>query len=125
MGPYDLLVTVSPAADAHFFYTMQPHPPFQLLAASNEFCLASTQDPTDCESVQFISGASLSPPEPQWRRQHAAGGGAASDADYILAAETLLLTYGVNDCEAKIARLRMERVWSMLQPLHPGGAVCV
>ena len=41
------------------------------------------QDPSDCESVQFVSGISLDPPEPQWRRQHSAVG-----ADYQLQART-------------------------------------
>ena len=103
----------------HFFYTMEPHPPFRLLATSNEFCLASAQDPTDCESVQFVSGISLDPAEPQWR-QHAAPG-----ADYQLEARTLLLSYGINDCEAKLASFLLERVWAMLQPVEPGGRLCV
>ena len=98
---------------------MEPHPPFRLLATSNEFCLASAQDPSDCGSVQFVSGISSDPAEPQWR-QHAAPG-----ADYQIEARTLLLSYGINDCEAKLALLRFESVWGMLQPLQPGGRPCV
>ena len=102
----------------HFFYTMEPRPPFRLVGASNEFCLSSTQDQSDCESVQFISGMSLDPAEPQWRQStHAAG------ADYQLEAQTLLLAFGVNDCEAKIARLSLNRVLESVQPLHAGGQV--
>ena len=103
----------------HFFYTMEPHPPFRLLAASDEFCLSSAQDPSDCESVQFVSGINLEPSEPQWRKYAAPG------ADYELEARTLLLSYGINDCEAKLASLRLERVWAMLRPAEPGGRVCV
>jgi len=40
----------------HFFYTLSPVPPHQLLATSAEFCVGSMQDGADCESVQFISG---------------------------------------------------------------------
>ena len=40
----------------HFFYTLEAHPPFATLAVSPEFCVASSQDATECESVQFISG---------------------------------------------------------------------
>ena len=110
---------------------MEPQPPFRLIAASNEFCLASTQDPTDCESVQFVSGISLDPPEPQWRHQRAGGRRGrrqtflGADADYLLEVHTLLLSFGINDCESKLARMRMERVWSLLQPLDEGGSVCV
>ena len=127
----EYLTVVRPPADTHFFYTMEPQPPFRLIAASNEFCLASTQDPTDCESVQFVSGISLDPPEPQWRHQRAGGRRGrrqtffGADADYLLEAHTLLLSFGINDCESKLARMRMDRVWSLLQPLDEGGSVCV
>ena len=40
----------------HFFYTLSPVPPHQLLATSAEFCAGSMQDSADCESVQFILG---------------------------------------------------------------------
>ena len=98
---------------------MEPHPPFRLLATSNEFCLASAQDPSDCESVQFVSGTSLDPAEPRWR-QHAVPG-----AEYQIEAHALLLAYGINDCEAKLASLRLERVWGMLHPLQIRGLPCV
>ena len=35
----------------------------------------------------------------------------------------LLLTYGVNDCEAKLARVSLDDVWGMLKPL-PGEMNC-
>lgn len=33
--------------------------------------------------------------------------------------DILLLSYGVNDCEAKLGKVSMDRIWLMLQPL-PG-----
>ena len=78
----------------------KPSPNPTQVATSGEFCLAADGAPTDCESVQFISGVELQD------------------------AQTLLLAYGVNDCAAKVARLALERVWRMLRPLaaHAGDA---
>lgn len=45
-----------------------------------------------CESIQFVSGLALRGRE-------------------------LVLTYGVNDCEARIGRLRLDAVTAMLVPL--------
>jgi len=87
----------------HFFYSMQPTPPFRLLATSGEFCLAAQQDDQDCESVQFVSGLAYLDSRDSKR---------------------LLVTYGVNDCEAKIGGIDMGRVWSMLRPLNPATGVC-
>ena len=52
------------------------------------------QDATDCESVQFVSGM-LAPN-----------------------ATTLLMSYGVNDCEARLGALPMSTVWEMLRPVN-------
>ena len=79
----------------HFLYALEPQAPFRVIATSREFCLASQQEVSDCESIQFVSGIT-----------HAAG-----------SPETLLLSYGVNDCEAKVGRLSLERAWAMLTPL--------
>ena len=59
-------------------------------------CVASKQDPADCESIQLISGLALE-----------AG------------AERLVLAYNVNDCESKMGFFEVERVWRTLVPL-PG-----
>ena len=72
---------------------MEARAPWRTVATSGEFCLAADGAPTDCESVQFISSVELQEPQ------------------------TLLLAYGVNDCQAKVARLSLERVWRMLRPL--------
>ena len=80
-------------AYTHFFYAVEVQSPWRTVATSGEFCLAADGAPTDCESVQFISSVELQEPQ------------------------TLLLAYGVNDCQAKVARLSLERVWRMLRPL--------
>ena len=37
----------------------------------------------------------------------------------------VLLSYGVNDCEARLAALPLERVWGLLRPLAPDApAIC-
>ena len=94
---------------SHFFYTMMPHPPFRILATSNEFCIGSAQDARDCESVQFISGIEV---------EHAADD-AANGAE-----ERLLMSYGINDCEARLAKMSMSHVWAMLRPLKGEANVC-
>ena len=85
----------------HFLYALEPHAPFRVIATSREFCVAAEQDASDCESIQFVSGLAVAP-----------GG------------STLLLSYGVNDCEAKVSKMPLERVWRMLQPLRGLGGVC-
>ena len=88
-------------AYTHFFYLVSTQPPWHILATSGEFCLAAAGSPADCESVQFISGIEVADPG------------------------TLLLAYGVNDCEGKIARLSLDRMWRMLQPREgAGGGLC-
>ena len=78
----------------HFFYALEPHAPFRVFATSREFCMASEQNPADCESIQFASGLTLAPD-----------------------ASTLLLSYGINDCEAKVAKLPLSQVLGRLRPL--------
>ena len=80
---------------------MEAHVPFRVLATSAEFCLQSQQLESDCEVIQFISGLELSSDE----------------------TSTLLVSYGINDCEAKVAKLSLERVWAMLVPLS-GRTLC-
>lgn len=88
----------------HFWYAMEATAPYRILATSNEFCLASPQNTSDCEIIQFVSGISLS--------------ASASEAN-----PTLLASYGVNDCEAKVAAIGLDRVWKMLEPLE-GRSLC-
>ena len=102
-----------------FFYTLRPRPPFETLAVSPEFCVGALQDSTDCESIQFISGLALSPTPPL-----PAGGSTVRNYSATAANPALLMSYGVNDCEARLAKLPLNRVWSMLRPLLHEGHVC-
>ena len=86
--------------DTHFFYTIQPHPPYRMLATTAEFCIEADQDSEDCESVQFVSGLVL-----------------RDDSE-------LLLAYGINDCDAKLGQLSLSRVRQMLRPLEDERGVC-
>jgi hypothetical protein len=40
------------------------------------------------------------------------------------ASTELLLSYGINDCEAKVARIPIAQVWGMLRPLDGEVGVC-
>ena len=118
---------------------MQPFPPYRILSTSAEFCLSSAQDPADCESVQFISGieveltrAERSAGRGGERRPVDGGPGGEGLRDTSSADEgshgrsgNLLLTYGVNDCEAKLARMPLDDVMRMLRPLKGESAACV
>ena len=100
----------------HFWYALEPQPPFRVVATSGEFCLAAEQDATDCESIQFVSGLAAfqgraSRLEADGTEPHAAG----SSTEFLPRA--LLLSFGVNDCEAKLGVLSLERAWNMLRPL--------
>ena len=96
----------------HFFYTLAPDPPFKTIGVSAEFCVAAAQDQSDCESVQFLSGLAL----------HRANHSTAEGGD------ELLITYGVNDCEARWGRMRLDAVLKMLRPVPDDvgitGGVC-
>ena len=88
----------------HFLYALEPHEPFHAVATSAEFCLQAEQDAADCESVQFISGLARHPD-----------------------GETLLASYGVNDCEAKVTRLGVGAALRMLEALpgaHAAARAC-
>lgn len=65
------------------------------------------QDTEDCESIQFISGMAL-------RRRPS-----AAPPNEEAAGDVLTLSLGVNDCEARLGSVALERVWRMLIPL-PG-----
>jgi hypothetical protein len=76
----------------HFFYLLEPEPPHALVAHSSEWCLPHSEAVRSCEVVQFVSGLEL----------------AHGDAE-------LILMYGVNDCEAKVARLQLETALGTLE----------
>ena len=120
---------------------MQATPPFRILALSNEFCIGALQDTSDCESVQFVSGLEaveaveavapagdngtrVRPLRPEQLRRAALAARAGRRARWTRA--RLLLSFGVNDCEAKLAQLDLERVWQMPKPLgQVRDAACV
>lgn len=83
----------------HAFYLLEARPPFGIVATSAEFCIASTNDPGDCESIQFVSSLSLLAREPD---------------------PALLLAFGANDCQPRLAEISLERVWGLLSPLRSG-----
>ena len=59
--------------------------------------------PSDCESVQFITGMALnvSAPRPQ-----------------------LVISYGTSDCESRFVGVRLDRIWEMLRPMPQARSVC-
>ena len=69
-------------------------PPHRVLASSGELCLQSAAPGVvdDCESIQFVAGLAVEP-----------GG------------RHLLLSYGVNDCSARVGHIGLERVLGMLR----------
>lgn len=83
----------------HFFYELSPTPPHALLRHSAEFCLPSSSDDRRCEVVQFVTGLEL------------AHGNAA-----------LILAYGANDCETRLATIPVRTVLALLDGAEHGGA---
>lgn len=90
-----------------------------------------TRTPVACpcagESVQFVSGLATEPARAREESRNqsrwvggALGGMAPGRAD----GERLMLSVGINDCEAKIARIPMADVWRSLLPLSGEVAAC-
>lgn len=131
---------------AHFWYTLDPRPPHRLLGASADFCLVGVAG-GQCELVQYLSGVaplvrdavlprdsmprararaqSNDGEEPCLLRKGCDSAQTPKGAPQVNRPADLVLTYGINDCEARLARLSMEHVWAALQPL-PGsnGSTC-
>ena len=79
----------------HFFFEIAAHPPHNLLAVGPEFCLVDHgESPESCEVVQYVTGVSRAEPS-----------------------DELVLAYGVNDCEPRIAKLSMRSVRRDLVPV--------
>lgn len=86
----------------HFFFTLEPHPPYAIRSVGSEFCIGRQRDPRrggllDCEVVQFVSGLA-----------HGTG-------------DALWLTYGVNDCSPRLAKLSLRAVLADLRPVYGHG----
>ena len=94
---------------SHVLYAISNEPPYHLLATSAELCFASPQRRSEngtavsthgCESVQMATGLAEGP---RLRTTEQSS--------------QLLLAYGANDCEAKLALVPLSWVWSALIPL--------
>jgi len=96
----------------HFFYTLSPTPPHELLATSAEFCISAPHAPHDCESVQFVSGLAVQP-------RRGGSRGAAGDSG-----GRLMLSFGVNDCQARLGFLALKELWKLLEPVPGASAAC-
>ena len=115
----------------HYFFTMEPTAPFAPLAVSEDFCLGGSASAAgDCERVQFVSGLALEDGRPEaahaaWLNATREAGGTWAEEDG--GATALLLSYGVNDCEARVARISLAHVRRLLRPLPDATstAVCV
>ena len=92
----------------HYFFTHHPRPPFEPLGVSDDFCLSSAQDAHDCERVQFVSGLT---------------GVVMTDSNRT-PTDSLLLAFGVNDCEARVGRISFAQVWGLLRPIAGSADVC-
>jgi len=82
----------------HFFFQLEPTPPFAVTAMGPEFCLgaqpvskAAAMGTLDCQIVQYITGM-------------------------ILRNEILTLAYGANDCSAHLFHLSLLDVLTDLRP---------
>eukprot|EP00928_Gymnodinium_smaydae_P089077 TRINITY_DN7307_c0_g2_i2.p1 TRINITY_DN7307_c0_g2~~TRINITY_DN7307_c0_g2_i2.p1 ORF type:complete len:589 (-),score=52.36 TRINITY_DN7307_c0_g2_i2:227-1993(-) len=84
-------------AYSHRFFTIQGEPPFEKTRISKEFCIRASNG--KCESVQFVM--SMEP----------------------LGDGRVLLTYGANDCTAKLALLNASTILQLLQPVESGSPV--
>lgn len=113
----------------HFFYTIQPSPPHRLLATSGEFCLAAGPGADDCESVQFVSGLVGATPlqlnaSARTRRHSRQRSPSPLEQVRIAERREVIISWGANDCEAKLARWPLDRVWSMLRAVDAGVDSC-
>ena len=80
-----------------------------------------------CERVQFVSGI-VAEEEGLVEAAHAAWSNAtrAAGGTWAQEGQALLLSYGVNDCEARVARISLSHVRRLLRPLSDSsGTVCV
>lgn len=119
---------------AHAFYTLSPRPPHRMLAASSDFfCLASLRSAghlaehagaasgAECEAVQYVSGLALEEPALGAETTDGPPGGAEAGVEE---SQNLLLSYGVNDCEAVLGRIAMRRVWQAMKPVEGSSDAC-
>ena len=85
----------------HALYALSATPPFEPLAASGEFCIAAAGTNDACESIQMVMALTRAKrAEPGLGRR-----------------PPIIVSWGANDCEAKLGFLPLKRVEAMLQPL--------
>jgi hypothetical protein len=92
----------------NFVYSFQDTPPFAVQAVSTEFCLSRFKNPElkkkkkkmlVCETLQIMMGLEINP-----ARTH------------------FIVTYGVNDCDARLAMVKIETVLDMMQEVSTADA---
>ena len=83
----------------HAFFTIPSQPPFHLKRLSPEFVLPSHAKKEDAEIIQFLSGLEL-----------------VDDS-------TLVIAYGINDCEGAATHVKLDQVEAMLQEVPQGKEV--
>ena len=97
----------------HFLYSLSTRPPHRLLSSSAEFCIGSAQDQTDCESVQFVSGLVVATEDMDGALQpNHESRGCFNGTLRAPVASKLLMSFGVNDCEARWPRLLSQQLGS-------------
>jgi hypothetical protein len=88
----------------NFFYSFQDSPPFAVQAVSTEFCLSRSRNPEIkkrkkrmlfCETLQILMGLEVNE-----ERTH------------------FILTYGVNDCDARLAMVKIDAVFKLLRDVE-------
>lgn len=87
----------------HFFFAFADEPPFAMLGVSREWCLAHRERfdagmEAVCEGVQFVSGLAL-----VGKARVAKGQAPSAEPE-----QTLALTYGVMDCDARVAHVSLQ-----------------
>ena len=65
----------------HYFFAFRTVPPYEVVAKSPPFCFSSAADARRCDAIQFITSID--------RTRH----------------DQLLVSYGINDCEAAVVKL--------------------
>jgi hypothetical protein len=84
---------------AHAFFTIPSQPPFYLKRLSPEFVLPSHAKKEDAEIIQFLSGLEL-----------------VDDS-------TIVIAYGINDCEGAATHVKLDQVDAMLRDVPKGKEV--
>ena len=88
----------------HCFFTISDQPPYILTNLSPEFLLppaAGTHGSQDAEMIQFLSGLEVVDNDTSSSKE-----------------QTVIIAYGINDCEAAVTTMPWSAVASMLRPMN-------